>query len=498
MQKQVSRPDVKAFENRYRYDPVQEHAALFDSQGHGVVARDGDEDSVAFTPQELSRACMGFLTHSHPHGKPPSQRDLMIAAQYGLTLRAFGDTPDGESYEYTVQFTAPSEQKAVIVEADFDDEEQQARRELSTDPLNDLQWEREARNLAVTRLAQRLGFQYTRVRRHVSLSEMSSHESKRLEVLATLESQLQSAILKPLHADIVRALYRNADATGHISPERLPVVRQDITRIVQRMLLGTPMLDGSLAPYTVQHGQVVARSAFFRLLWTLMREAASVSVQRHAEIMRQYLPKDMVRALEYATVSPFSDVSEMDETPDPLHEWLGPDGRRLIDRIWNVAGDLRRRIDTFVTGLSASGRKVSDIDGALESYLDGVGSFEMKRLARGEVSQAGSRADRLAANFNPLVEMYRTVLSPAHKEIDECDDNASRGPYPKNDIEHLAPLHVGCLCSIVWELVKDIEAVVTSLREKVMQAITAAKLSFIDIIGPLSRKFLDLLFGGRS
>lgn len=489
---------LATFERRYRYDHKQEHAALLDAQGNLVAEHSGDFDSVEFTPQELERACLGILSHNHPRALAPSAADLALAAQYGLTIRAVGVTPEGEQVDYTVIMPVPSLQVADAVKVSFDDEVEQAEKDLSAKPMDDRTWERESRNLAVTRLAKRFNFQYQRVFRDTPISEATRHEVKRLNVLDDVETTMHREWLSPLHAGIVRLLNHHADPKGHISVIQLDLIRQIVAGMVVRSMLGKPDANGTLEPYRVQHGVVMPNSPYFKALWGLMVHSATVAVERQAAIMRRYLPADLIRLFESAVISPFGqNVQEIAEY-DPLHLWLGPDGKRLSDRIWIATGDMRRKLDAYLADAIARNVPVTQMAKELEVFLQpGNGPYEAMRLARTEVAAAHSRAESAAAQMNPLVETYSPFTAPKHACCDGCDLEEQQGPYPKSDTTHLPPFHPNCICGVMWNVVKDIKGTIAKLRQQVEQAIAQAKRAFTDWIGPLSKQFVSLLFRGR-
>lgn len=489
---------LTAFERAHRNDHEQEHAALWDNDGDLLVIRIGGKDSVDFTANELEAACMGTVTHTHPHGKPPSGEDLATAARYGLTLRAVGSTPDGESYDYTVIMPGPSEQMAERLLADFDTQVEQTEYQFAD--MNEWKREREARNLVITRLARQYGFFYQRVQ-HQAISEMARRERDRLDTFSLGDKAIQQNVLMPLHAQLVRSLTRHVAGNGIVPLDHLESVKADSARLVQLVMLGKARPDGTLVPYSVQRGQVVPNSPYFGALYSAMRATASAAVSYHARMMRKYLPEDLRRAYEFASIDPFTgNVSETDLGDyDPLHLWVGPDGKRLSDRIWQATGDMRVRLDTFLTTAIASGQSVSAIASGLEQFLlEGSGAYEALRLARTEVAAAHAHADSAAAQLNPFVESYTFFTAPEHQCCDECDDVEAGSPYPKSDTAHLPPRHPSCICGVRWNEVERPATVVDRLRQSVQAALAGATQALTDIIGPLSHKFVDLLFRTRS
>lgn len=499
----LSFPSLDAFERRYRRDHAQEHGLLLDSRGCRIVERAGDVDSIEFNPAELERAIGGLLTHNHPRVLPPSCADLVLASRYGLTLRAYGITQDtGKAYDYTVNFASPNASLSKTIESVFDDFMEQAERELAPGRYSDLEWERQARHLAVTRLARQFEFSYQRVERAVPLGETTRRERSRLDTLSATESIIRSEVLQPLSAALIRMLTRGS-VQGCVPVEALDRVRLETGALVQKAMLGKPDQTGALQPFLVRRGEVIPNSVYAVSLWKLMRVATAMAIQYHADIMRKYLPDDLRRAFESATISPvehqLSEIGDDEPSFSPLYLWSGPDGRKLSDRIWNAAGDMRRKLDDYLTNAINSKQPVEQIAAGLDQYLvNGAGSYEAMRLARTEVAFAHSRADSASAQGNPFVETYSFFTAPVHKCCDVCDDVEAGSPYPKNDMKHLPPQHPECICGVIWNMVSNIKQAVISLRQKIDLALSAARRSIADFIGPLNKQFLDVLMGTRG
>lgn len=486
---------VRAFETRYRADHAVEHALLLDSAGTVIARRTGDADSVYFEIADLDRARGGYVTHTHPRALPPSGADVLLAAEHGLLLRAVGNIPDtGRQIDYTIAGLPPS--LANIIPSAFDDAVEIAERELAKLPLSDLDWQRESRHLALTRLADRYGFAYSRAYPNDRLSEVTHAERVRLNTLGQVDTVLSVQVFAPLAASLVRLLVR-ASVGGVIPITALERLRSAANLLVQQTFLGRPDARGLLTPYTVQRGQMQSNSPYFTALLQLMRNAAQKAIDRHAAMMRKYLDADIARALEFATVSPFHGVAEAAPQYDPLHLWVGPDGKRLSDRIWNAAGDMRRKLDDYLTQAIARRTPVEQMAKELDAFLQpGQGAYTAYRLARTETTAAYARADWMSAQGNPFAETYSYFTAPSHKCCDECDVREAGSPYPKDDQAHLPPAHPSCVCGIRWNIVKSPANVMKALRMKIDQAVAAAKAAFTDVIGPLSKRFADLLFRG--
>lgn len=506
----VPRDLVLAFERKYRRDHQQEHAMLLDKVGRVVVQRDGDVDSVQFETTELDQAQGGLLLHNHPRNLSFSGPDLKLASEYSLTLRAIGVSPDtGDQFDHTIALVPPTLADTIL--SDFDNAVERAEQELAPQPYRDLAWQRESRHLAVSRLAREHSFLYHRVQHGVALSESKRRDQRRLDMLGTVEARLRGDVFAPLRDSLVRMLTRHS-AHGQVTAGAIGYIRAEMNALVQRTILGKPDMNGALTPYRIVRGEVSPNSVYFAALWSLMQQAAGVAIDYHARLMRQHLPADLVRAYEMATLNPF-DTALSEAAGDgfnPLHLWTGSDGRQLSDRVWNAAGDLRRKLDAYLSDAIASGKGVPQIAAELEDYLlpgakhgriktpFGNLSWEALRLARTEVAFAYARADSLAAQGNPLVETYNFRTAPQHQCCDVCDLVEQGGPYPKSDMAHLPPQHVSCVCGIVWNMVSAVEQVVAHLKTHYDRAVTNATRSVMDLIGPLSKRFLALLFRGRS
>lgn len=496
---------LHAFEKHARHDHSQEHAVLFDKRGNVVVRRSGDFDSVGFLPAELEQARGGVLTHNHPRSLPISGADLAVANEYDLTLRAVAVDELDRMWDYTVKFAQPAitsraNIKKVFERAVADAESQLAGRDMTTRA-----WERESRHAALIRLSKEHGFRYSRVQINAPISEANQREVKRLRSLSDAEKVIQTEWLNPLTNSLARIVHKHADAEGKIPMSALEMIRRESRAVVQRSFLGVPMADGSLAPYIMQHGMVMPRSTYFKSLWGLMIRSATEAVDYHAAIMRKYLPPEVIRHYEAATISPFEKISEIGGF-NPLHLFTGPDGKRLIDRVWSVAGDMATKLDTFLTGIiSQQDANATSITNELADFMTpgkgsvfgGSGSFGAMRLARTENSAAYFRADSLAAQMDPMVETYTFFTAPEHRCCDECDDVAAGSPYPKDDMMHLPPRHPNCICGVIWNLKDNIPGIIQQIINSIKDAINHLKGGIADFIGPLSKRFVSLLFGGK-
>ncbi len=337
-------------------------------------------------------------------------------------------------------------------------------------------------------------------------------ELERLDGLAQVDPILARDVFQPFATQVTSLVARHADSRGVVPIQYLPSVRQGAERLVVQTMLGrTGNQEGVPHPYVERGGQVYPLSAYFTALFHLMRQAAAQAVDFHADLLRRYLPPDLIALLERATLDPFSpDVHELAAEDlhldyDPLHTWIGPDGKQLSDRIWIATGDMRRRLDAYLTQAIVRGVPVPQMAKELEVYLvpgrqpeSGSLSYEALRLARTEVAAAGSRAASAAAQMNPLVQSYSFFTAPEHQCCDNCDEIEANSPYDKRDTSHLPPAHVNCICGVIWHLIEDVGTLVNRLIDQVKDAIRRGVHSFAEWIGPLSKKFLSLLFRGRD
>jgi hypothetical protein len=140
-------------------------------------------------------------------------------------------------------------------------------------------------------------------------------------------------------------------------------------------------------------------------------------------------------------------------TLDPQRRWVRPDGYRLSDRIWKQSRWVRQKIDAEIVAAIRRGDGPVVLAKRLEDFLNpemapqeflkngrvvtkyavgtrtgaGHASSFARALARTEVMRIHGAATVESAKRIPGVVGIRWRLSGSHPEIDECDDNASRG-----------------------------------------------------------------------
>lgn len=118
---------------------------------------------------------------------------------------------------------------------------------------------------------------------------------------------------------------------------------------------------------------------------------------------------------------------------------------KKLEGALGVDADMPRWTRDRLYGMSAKERAASG-GGLLrgsENRSRGV-AYNALRLARTELQYANHAVTTEIAKRSPWVTGRHVRLSPAHPQIDICDEYASGGPYPVGD--ELLPLHPNCLC----------------------------------------------------
>jgi hypothetical protein len=76
------------WENQVRNEQI-EHGAFFDAKGTVILAKQGLQSSVGFTPTELQQVKGALFSHNHPSGNSFSAGDIVLASECKLVeLRA--------------------------------------------------------------------------------------------------------------------------------------------------------------------------------------------------------------------------------------------------------------------------------------------------------------------------------------------------------------------------------------------------------------------------
>ena len=356
-----------------------------------------------------------------------------------------------------------------------------------------------------------------------------SYRGRFISILAANERRMK-ALFTDLANALIGELTRRAGPDGTIPRSAWPDVQTAVGARVTAFFVGR-IGSGQRAPFDVlQDGTVYPFSPYAQALWQAITDAVHVPVEQEATLMRRVIPPDVVAVMRGATGDPFvaakAQVREQVFRPNPLarydapHLWVDPNGYTLSERIWNTAGDTRRRLDAMLEDGIRRGRGVLNLEtgGAtglardLEQFLIpgrslkrtrapyGIdASFDAMRLARTEITRAHGQATQVAAAMNPFVEGIKWNLSGSHPRPDICDDYARGGPngdgiYPLNEVPNYpAHPHDRCFLTPVSIPAEQREAIFDELRADVR----SARAELVRLIGPLLvEQYTDLLLRG--
>lgn len=300
----------------------------------------------------------------------------------------------------------------------------------------------------------------------------------RLELLKELDEKFQ-----PFYQDISNYIlglfvkYENTNGT--LDKYKLKDILAELDRYV------TNKFVSSSTGNSANQNNILGNSEYYSLLLAGITVATKMGVAENQLIMIRLLADapDVKQKLLQGTLNPrVADELPQGFTPladyQPNHEWVDLYGKQLSDKIWNVAGETRRKLDLYVQEAVMSGKSARDMSDDLENFLlpgkalqrtnrpyGTDASFPGMRLARTEIASSQVRAAHASALMNPFVEQYQPVLSREHPEPDECDDMIAIGPYDKSDPSGLPPFHPQCLCRVRWLRNQPTSVVVNSLRE---------------------------------
>ena len=355
-----------------------------------------------------------------------------------------------------------------------------------------------------------------------------SYRSRFLSIMSANERRMK-ALFTDLATTLVGELTRRAGPDGTIPRSAWPDVQTAVGARVTMFFVGRTG-GGQRAPFDVlQDGTVYPLSPYMRALWQAITDAVRVPVEQEATLMRRIIPPEVIAVMRGATGDPFvaakAQVREQVFRPNPLarydapHLWVDPNGYTLSERIWNTAGDTRRRLDAMLEDGIRRGRGVLNLEtgGAtglardLEQFLIpgrslkrtrapyGIdASFDAMRLARTEITRAHGQAAQVAAAMNPFVEGIKWNLSGSHPRPDICDDYARGGPngdgvYPLNEVPNY-PAHPHDMCYLTQVSIPADER--ESRLEALRDDVRSARAELVRLIGPLLvEQYTDLLLG---
>lgn len=345
----------------------------------------------------------------------------------------------------------------------------------------------------------------------------TSYRAETLMVLKNNE-QAMTAMFRGA-SDNIRGILLRYATNDQVSLQSLDEVQNQVSSIIRGLFVGR-RAGGDLVPFEVVNGQVQPISPYARILFSGIQASTRSAVMRHRSDMLRKLARrpDLLARMRAATANPLAVSRQVSEqvvfNPNPLahyepaHRWVDPSGYRLSDRIWRTSISTRRYVDQLVEIGIRRGRSAMAIAQDLERALwpgrrpirttapyNIDASFDAMRLARTEITRANAQADNAAANLNPFVGSYEVVLSGSHPRADVCDDEASGGPYSKDDTSHLPPFHPHCICYSRWLPSENAGAVIATL------SVEAGKQRslLLDTVGPLLvDRLTDMLLGNIS
>lgn len=186
---------------------------------------------------------------------------------------------------------------------------------------------------------------------------------------------------------------------------------------------------------------------------------------------------------EYPVFTPLGAATVVDDT----RTWVSPGGYTLSGRLWRARSIDAKSMDfVLYTGIS-KGLGALETAKHLEAFLTpeglssktrhptgrGSGNAAARRLARTETSRSFAVAQLKTDEASPFVEGSHWNRSSAHKDEDECDENATGhspgmapGDYVTSSFPRI-PSHPHCMCYPTSVVPKDTEAVVRELAAQI-------------------------------
>lgn len=158
----------------------------------------------------------------------------------------------------------------------------------------------------------------------------------------------------------------------------------------------------------------------------------------------------------------------------------------LSERLWGTRARQEAALHNVLDQAIGSKVGARDLAKHLQQYLDpayartklrgdrvvttghpaGGGSYEARRLARTEITAAAGRGTIAASDaLATLGAKVAWALSGSHPEDDECDANATRGPYDPKQVPRY-PAHPNCLCTLRTVFAKSDAELVAAVQEE--------------------------------
>lgn len=237
----------------------------------------------------------------------------------------------------------------------------------------------------------------------------------------------------------------------------------------------------------------------------LLAEADNPFLQQPGESLDDY--KKRLQSLRLFDPNPNAQY-------EPMHTWVDPNGYVLSQRIWQVSGNTRAKMERLLADLISQGVGALEIARQMEQFLmpDRVAlrtkkpygtdaSADAMRLARSEIARAANQAAYISAYLNPYVggiDVARSAtgdpqcpICPQYATID-IGQNRVRDPYPLTS----APVpifHPNCMCRVQSVVTDSPETVTERLRAVIENAQDDLLEPFMT---PLQiRSFMDMLLG---
>ena len=262
-------------------------------------------------------------------------------------------------------------------------------------------------------------------------------------------------------------------------------VYDDLVRIVQASVDGEGMVDGialSSAGATIEQRWRRMHRAWVRMFERARVQAADLAMGAHV-VMHEHL-RPSPEVAEALTPQEKAFVALWEQRRQRMLEAAASrvysDGFTLSQRIWRLELDGLNEIRNVLalayserTSASRLARLLEPLLGAGqgcprwaysrlyrmtpgERAADDTGlargdecnssglSYNALRMARNEIQIAHHMVNDELFRIAPWVEGEKIRLSPAHAEVDICDEYASGGPYQPGEVT--LPLHVQCMC----------------------------------------------------
>lgn len=325
--------------------------------------------------------------------------------------------------------------------------------------------------------------------RHTFLQLLKASDSALTEGLQAVSVQIRAVLLSAANAD------------GTIPLLRWSALEQKIGDLILYFFLSRQ----GRAYHLAFNGALVGASPYLRLLWAATEKAVQQAVEEQSAILKAKLTPEQARQTEHAQINPFQAFDLLGANAAlfqnflPLYGDVFGNGRTLEDRVHRVAGETRQKVAALLREQLSQQKNAIAIaeavtlllDGQSESGKPGIGTTakaDAARLLAGQTIYAHEKTRLMAAALSPFTESVDVVLSPSHREVDDCDDAAAGSPYLLKDAPIL-PLHGNCLCSYRFHSSPNTQAIVTSLKPDA---------AVLTVRGPLSPGFADLLLRGRA